>query len=105
MRTTTSIVTASAWAPEETKPMCRHPNSAADHRTGFTLVEMMVVLVLILIVGAIAVLFVPRMNERQKAAKGADQLQQAFLVAKMRALRDQAPRGVRIQPIPIVINS
>jgi prepilin-type N-terminal cleavage/methylation domain-containing protein len=85
--------------------MCRHPDSAAAHRTGFTLVEMMVVLVLILIVGALAVLFVPRVNERQKAAKGADQLQQALLVAKMRALRDQAPRGVRIQPIPIVVNS
>src|SRR5437870_4567467 len=80
-------------------------DAARARRTGFTLVEMMVVLVLMLIVGAVAIMFVPRINEQQKALKGADQVQGALLAAKMRALRDQAPRGVRIVPVPIILSS
>lgn len=74
-------------------------------RSGFTLVEMLVVLILILILAALAVLFVPKVNERRNAARGADLLQQALLTAKNRAVRDRAPRGIRLQPLPIVFST
>src|SRR5947207_2736284 len=70
----------------------------SDRRPGFTLVEMLVVLALILFVTAIAVTFVPSMLERARATKGADQLQGWLLIAKQRALRDRLRTGIRIQP-------
>src|SRR5262249_47341753 len=48
---------------------------------------------------------VPKVSERQRAAKGADQLQAALLTAKQMAIRDQAPRGIRIQPVPIIFSA
>jgi prepilin-type N-terminal cleavage/methylation domain-containing protein len=82
--------------------MPRYTARSPHCRTGFTLVEMLVVLVLILVLAGIAILIAPKVNERRKPANGAGQLQQALLMAKQRAFRDQAPRGVRIQPIPII---
>jgi prepilin-type N-terminal cleavage/methylation domain-containing protein len=71
-------------------------SKVAARSAAFTLVELLVAMVLILILATIAVLFVPRMNEAQKANRGADQLQGQFLLAKARALRDRLPTGIRL---------
>jgi prepilin-type N-terminal cleavage/methylation domain-containing protein len=65
-------------------------------RSGFTLIELTVVITIILVLTALAVLFLPGIMERQRASSGAAQLQSWLMVARARAVRDQAPRGVRL---------
>src|SRR2546427_7500521 len=81
-----------------------------DRRRGFTLVELLVVLALMLVLAALAVAFVPRMNERAKTPRGVSQLQMWLLVARQWAKRDNIPTGIRLQagrlyPNPAVPNS
>src|SRR5262245_31535198 len=73
-------------------------------RGGFTLIELVVVMTLILALAAITVAFLPKVQESQRASTGADHLQGALLIAKQRALRDQAPRGLRLLALPIYTN-
>ncbi len=75
--------------------MCT-PSSQAGRRPGFTLVEMLVVIGLILVLATLTVAIAPRFQERQKLAKASDQLQGWLLIAKMRAKNDRTPTGVRI---------
>jgi hypothetical protein len=56
----------------------------------------MVVMTILLVLTTIAVIFVPNLMQRQRASEGGSQLQQWLLIAKQRALRDQAPRGIRL---------
>jgi prepilin-type N-terminal cleavage/methylation domain-containing protein len=65
-------------------------------RDGFTLVELLVVIALLMVLAAIAVMFVPRIEEGQRAARGAALLQGWLNIAKQRALRDQQARGLRL---------
>jgi prepilin-type N-terminal cleavage/methylation domain-containing protein len=67
-------------------------------REGFTLIEMLVVIALILVIAGLGLLVLPRWNTRQKASRGADRLQMWIFVARNTALRDQALRGVRLIP-------
>src|SRR5438067_4896852 len=68
-------------------------------RRGFTLIELLVVLSIMVALFAIVAAVGPRFAERQRATRGASQVQGWFLIAKQRALRDYAPRGIRlIQP-------
>ena len=69
--------------------------SVRPTRRGFTLVELMVAIVIIIILATITVLFLPNVNEQTRAARGADQVQGWLLLAKQWALRDQSPRGLR----------
>ena len=69
--------------------------SHAPH-SAFTLVELLVVIALIMVLGGIAVMFVPRIEEGQRAARGASLLQGWLNIAKQRALRDQQARGLRL---------
>lgn len=69
--------------------------SGASGRRGFTLVELLVVISLMLVLAGIMVMFWPGVNESQRAAQGASDVQGFLKIAKQRALRDQAPRGVR----------
>jgi prepilin-type N-terminal cleavage/methylation domain-containing protein len=71
---------------------------AGSSRGGFTLVELLVVMSLMLILATIAVLFVPRALEQEKASAGARMLVGWLQTARANALRDQAPRGVRLLP-------
>jgi prepilin-type N-terminal cleavage/methylation domain-containing protein len=70
-----------------------------DRRSGFTLVEMLVVLSIILTLAVITVLFMPRFGERQKVPRGASLLQGWLMMAKQRAIRDRTATGIRFQPL------
>jgi prepilin-type N-terminal cleavage/methylation domain-containing protein len=70
-------------------------------RAGFTLVELVVVLTLIALLAALTLALVPRMQQQERAATGADQVQGWLLVAKQRARRDGRPVGIRLQ-VPIL---
>jgi prepilin-type N-terminal cleavage/methylation domain-containing protein len=77
--------------------MHRYAAPGPGKRTGFTLIELLVVLGIILMLSVLTVLFMPRLQERQRVAQGADQLQYWLLMAKQRALRDRIATGVRLQ--------
>src|SRR4051794_15354659 len=64
-------------------------------RPGFTLVELLVVLGVILVLMTLVVAFVPRTMEQQRVTRAASQLQGWLSLAKQWALRDRAPRGIR----------
>src|SRR5262249_15880244 len=65
-------------------------------RTGFTLVELLVVIGILLALAGLVILFLPGVQQSQRAARGAADVQGALLIAKQRAVRDQGPRGVRL---------
>lgn len=67
-------------------------------RRAFTLVEMLVVLALMLVLAVIAIAFVPRIQEKAAASRGASQLQSWLLIARQWAKRDNRPTGIRFQP-------
>ncbi len=69
-------------------------------RPGLTLIELLVVIAILAALFTLGVLFVPRVQEREKVARGADRVQGALLISKQRALRDRAPSGVRLIPDP-----
>src|SRR5437870_3518991 len=83
--------------------MCNSCLRQNARRAGFTLVEMLVVLVILIIIAALTLAIAPRLAEREQVAKGADLMQQWALTARVLALRDQGPRGIRLQPVPIVV--
>jgi len=64
-------------------------------RTAFTLIELLVVITLILVLSSLSIMFVPRMSEQQRAARGGSLLQQWLITAQNQALRAQSPYGVR----------
>jgi len=65
-------------------------------RPAFTLIELLVVIMLMIFIATIGVLLLPRLNEQERAGRGADQLQGWFLIAKQRALRSGLPSGIRL---------
>ena len=75
--------------------------SCARIRTGFTLMELLVVVALIGVMAGLAIYFVPTFNTSAKSARGAADLQQWLNTARQRAIRDQAPRGLRILFDPV----
>jgi prepilin-type N-terminal cleavage/methylation domain-containing protein len=78
--------------------MCTPHRQHSRRRPAFTLVELLVVVTIILVLAGIAVLFVPSLADKQRASEGASQLQGWLLIAKQKALRDQGPRGIRLNP-------
>jgi prepilin-type N-terminal cleavage/methylation domain-containing protein len=65
-------------------------------RAGFTLIEMMVVMALIALLTAMVMLIAPNILDKDRARDAASQLQGALQNARMRAMRDGVPRGVRL---------
>jgi type II secretory pathway pseudopilin PulG len=61
-----------------------------------TLVELIVVMAIIAGLAALVLLILPRLQDSQRTAKGADIVQGQLFVARQMALRDQLPRGVRL---------
>src|SRR5262245_13204041 len=64
-------------------------------RRGFTLVEMLVAIAIIIALASIMLLFNPKL-EKRLASRGADQLQTYLASARSRAVRDNVPCGVRL---------
>jgi prepilin-type N-terminal cleavage/methylation domain-containing protein len=71
-------------------------NTPRQPRPGFTLVELLVVIAIVLALAGLVILFLPRVQESQRAARGGTIVQGTLFIAKQRAMRDQAPRGVRL---------
>src|SRR5262245_2135502 len=75
--------------------------TGAWRRPGFTLVELIVVISIVILLATLAVVFLPSFADTQRAGQGAEQLQKWLLIAKQRALRDQVPTGVRLIVSPV----
>jgi prepilin-type N-terminal cleavage/methylation domain-containing protein len=76
--------------------MSRHmPISPISRRRGFTLIEMLVVMTLIIVLATIAVLVAPRFSETQRISLAGGQVQGWLFTAKQRAYRDKLVRGLR----------
>jgi prepilin-type N-terminal cleavage/methylation domain-containing protein len=71
-------------------------NTCKQDRGGFTLIELLVVIFLIAVLAALTMAFLPNAASSAREARAAVQLQGWLNVAKLRALRDQAPRGLRL---------
>jgi prepilin-type N-terminal cleavage/methylation domain-containing protein len=66
-------------------------------RRGFTLVELLIVLAIILVLTALGAAFFPTISDGVRVANGADRMQGWLLIAKQRAKRDARPTGLRLQ--------
>jgi prepilin-type N-terminal cleavage/methylation domain-containing protein len=74
--------------------MQRLPRS--PYRAALTLIELLVVIFLISIIAGLTAWYVaPSFQDNKNVVRGLDRVAQFLLIAKQRALRDQAPRGLR----------
>ncbi|HEV3145495.1 MAG TPA: type II secretion system protein [Gemmataceae bacterium] len=73
--------------------MARIPARA---RRGFTLVELIVVIMIMVVLAMLVAIVAPRLREDHKVTRGAEQLQGWLFIAKQEAYRDKLPRGVRL---------
>lgn len=65
-------------------------------RPAFTLIEILVVLALIGVLAGLAIYFVPSFQTSERAARGGSNVQGWLQAARQRAIRDKAPRGIRL---------
>jgi prepilin-type N-terminal cleavage/methylation domain-containing protein len=71
-------------------------------RKGFTLVEMLVVLSIVVVVSVIIIPFIARSNDKDIVPRGARFLQGALMQARSRAQLERTPNGVRLLPTTVV---
>jgi prepilin-type N-terminal cleavage/methylation domain-containing protein len=69
-------------------------------RPGFTLIEMLVVLGIILLLSTLAVIYYPKLQDSQQMIRASDKVVQALGNARQRAKRDGLPTGVRFEVDP-----
>lgn len=70
--------------------------TSRTRRPAFTLVELLVVIALILVLATLSAIYIaPAFADNKNVLRGADRVVSTLLIARQRALRDQAPRGVR----------
>jgi prepilin-type N-terminal cleavage/methylation domain-containing protein len=62
---------------------------------GFTLIELLVVMSLFMVLAGLVIAFMPGARDAERTSNGAQAVQGALNISKQRAMRDQAPRGVR----------
>lgn len=65
-------------------------------RLAFTLIELLTVIALIAVLGALGVYFLPSFNNAAQSARGAGMLQNWLQIARTRAMRDGIPTGLRL---------
>src|SRR5262245_21039790 len=65
-------------------------------RPAFTLTELLVVVGLILVLTSLVLAVSFSTAGQRRVQRGAEQMQGWLLIAKQRAIRDRAPRGVRL---------
>lgn len=70
------------------------------NRAGFTLVELLVVMAIMAIMATFVIAFYPNAASADREARAGQVVQSTFNIAKQRAVRDQAPRGVRLWLVP-----
>jgi len=69
---------------------------AAAARRGFTLVELLVAMAIIIALSALALAVVPAALDQDRTTDGATLTKQWLMISKSRAARDNLPRGVRL---------
>jgi prepilin-type N-terminal cleavage/methylation domain-containing protein len=74
------------------RPACR--------RRGFTLIEMLLVIGILIILITLAALFLPNLDRNKGVPNAATQVEGWIRLSKNQALRDGAPRGIRLIPDP-----
>lgn len=65
-------------------------------RGGYTLIELLIVLGIIALLAGLTIAFMPNAASNARESRAAVNLQGWLNIAKQRALRDQAPRGLRL---------
>jgi type II secretory pathway pseudopilin PulG len=65
-------------------------------RPAFTLIELIVAMSVIILLASLALMVVPEIMSQDRTTEGAARLQQYLMIAKARAGRDQAPRGLKL---------
>src|SRR5262245_16474054 len=65
-------------------------------RSGFTLIEMLVVMGIIILIAALGFLFLPNLDRNKGVPNGTTQVQAWINLMKQQALRDQKPKGIRL---------
>ncbi len=73
-------------------------------RAGFTLIEMLVVVALMLMLLGLAAAVVPGILDADRTNEGSARLMGWLQIARQRAIRDQAPRGLRLLVDPTTTN-
>ena len=68
----------------------------AQPRTAFTLLELIVVMGIIIVVASLAILFLPNLDRHKGVPNATTQLHGWVNLSKQHALRDRAPRGIRL---------
>ena len=67
-------------------------------RSAFTLIELLTVIAIIAVLAALTAIFFPNFQDTELVNRGADQLQNWLLSAKMQAKRDGLPTGLFLKP-------
>jgi prepilin-type N-terminal cleavage/methylation domain-containing protein len=65
-------------------------------RLGFTLTELLVVIFILAVIAGLFAYFMPGFDQHSRASQGANSLANQLLLVRQNALRDQAPRGLRL---------
>jgi len=72
-----------------------NPNNQVH--SGFTLVELLVVMTIMVVFGALAAAFYPSLKADNAVSRVSTLVQSNFLAARQRAKRDRVPTGIRMQ--------